>query len=253
MNKVRRYISLIYSIYAFIVFLLVMLLLLPGAVVAFFMGPIRGGNLIYDLCRLWADICFFFWGFKHRNLFEGDYNPNHPVVIVFNHISFMDIPVLMKTFRKRHVRILGKAEMAKVPLFGFIYKQAVVMVDRSSAEARATSMRKMKEILENNISVVIAPEGTFNTTDNPLKTFYNGAFKLAIEMQVPILPVLILDTYNRMHYKSVFSLKPGITRSVFLQEISVKQFKLNDSEALKEKVYHVMEEGLIRYKAPWIK
>lgn len=229
-----------------------MLILMPGVLFAFFLGPIRGGNIVYSLCRIWADICFLLWGFRHHNIYEVPFKADHPVVIVFNHVSFMDIPVLMKTFRKQHIRILGKAEMGKIPLFGFIYRQAVVMVDRSSAEARAKSMHEMKNTLQHNISVVIAPEGTFNMTGKPLKEFYNGAFRLAIEMQVPILPVLILDTYDRMHYRSVFTLNPGKSRSVFLPEINVSGMNNDDVNVLKEKVYKVMEDGLIRYKASWI-
>lgn len=225
---------------------------MPAVVFAFFLGPIRGGNLVYTLCRVWADICFFCWGFKHHNIYEVPFKADHPVVIVFNHVSFMDIPVLMKTFRKQHIRILGKAEMGKIPLFGFIYRQAVVMVDRSSDKARAKSMHEMKQTLTHNISVVIAPEGTFNISNQPLKSFYNGAFRLAIEMQVPILPVLILDTFNRMHHSSVFSLNPGKSRSVFLKEIQVAGLTTDNVEDLKNRVYNVMEDGLIRYKAPWI-
>lgn len=249
----KRYISLIFSIYAFVIFLAVMLLLMPFAVVAFFMGRIHGGNLIYKLCILWADICFLFWGFRYMAIYEGNYKTDHPAVIVFNHVSFMDIPVLMKVFRNRRIRILGKAEMAKVPLFGFIYRQAVVMVDRSSPEARAKSMKEMKSFLENNISVVIAPEGTFNMSNQPLKSFYNGAFKLALEMKMPVQPILLLDTFHRMHYSSIFSLTPGITRAVFLPEISTNEFQMDDVDLLKQKVYSIMEDGLIRYRAPWIK
>lgn len=244
---------MIFSIYAFIIFVSVMLLLFPAVVVAFFMGRIRGGNLVYDLCRLWADIAFFFWGFRHQNIYEAQPLRQRPAVFVFNHVSFMDIPVMMKTFRKQHIRILGKAEMAKVPLFGFLYKQAVVMVDRSSAAARAKSLQELKDVLNHNISVVIAPEGTFNTTHQPLKSFYDGAFRLAIETQTPVQPVLILDTYDRMHYNSVFSMTPGRSRSVYLEPIEVEGLTLADVKKLKDKVYHIMEQGLIRYRASWIK
>ncbi|MBX2938595.1 MAG: 1-acyl-sn-glycerol-3-phosphate acyltransferase [Ferruginibacter sp.] len=244
---------MIYSMYAFIIFVSVMLLLFPAVIVAFFMGRIRGGNLVYDLCRLWADIAFVCWGFRHRNIYEAQPLRNRPTVFVFNHVSFMDIPVMMKTFRKQHIRILGKAEMAKIPLFGFLYKQAVVMVDRSSAAARAKSLHELKEVLQHNISVVIAPEGTFNTTRQPLKSFYDGAFRLAIETQTPVQPVLILDTYDRMHYASVFSMTPGRSRSVYLDPVEVSGLTLEDVKMLKDTVYHIMEQGLIRYQASWIK
>jgi 1-acyl-sn-glycerol-3-phosphate acyltransferase len=85
------------------------------------------------------------------------------------------------------------------------------------------------------------------------KEFYNGAFRLAIETQTPVKPLLFLDTYDRMSYKQLLSLKPGINRAVYLEEVSVEGLTVKDTEALKQKVYELMEAALIRYKASWIK
>ena len=127
------------------------------------------------------------------------------------------------------------------------------MVERGDPKKRARSVQQLKSVLAKNISIVIAPEGTFNMTHKPLKEFYDGAFKIAIETQTPIKPVLFLDTYDRMNYESIFSIKPGKSRSVYLQEIPVEGLTLNDVDYLKEKVFKIMEEKLIAYKASWIK
>ena len=209
--------------------------------------------MIYKISQLWADVSFVFWGIFHKNYFEVPHDRNKQYVFVFNHISYMDIPVLMKTIRKQHFRILGKAEMAKVPVFGFFYKNAVVMVDRSSSQKRTSSVLQLKSVIRKNISVVIAPEGTFNTTQQPLKEFYDGAFRVAIQTQTPIKPILFLDTYDRMSYRNVFSLTPGRSRAIYLNEISVEGLTVKDVSMLKEKVYDLMEKKLIFYKASWIK
>ncbi len=175
------------------------------------------------------------WGIHHRNQFDAPHDTNRQYVFVFNHISYLDIPVIFKSIRKQHFRILGKAELGKVPIFGFIYRQAVVMVDRSSQENRAKSVRQLKSVINKGISVVIAPEGTFNMTHHPLKEFYDGAFRVAIETQTPIKPILFLDAYDRMSYKSIFSLTPGKSRSVFLEEVPVEGLTIDDMTALKEK------------------
>ncbi len=164
----------------------------------------------------------------------------------------MDIPVILKTIRRQHFRVLGKAEMAKIPIFGFLYRSAAVMVERGDAEKRARSVDQLKSVLSKGISIVIAPEGTFNMTHRPLKEFYDGAFKIAIETQTPIKPVLFLDTYDRMGYQSIFSVNPGRSRSVYLDEIAVAGLSLDDVDHLKEKVFKIMEEKLIVYKASWI-
>ena len=96
-------------------------------------------------------------------------------------------------------------------------------------------------------------EGSFNMTNRPLKEFYDGAFRLAIETQTPIKPVLFLDTYSRMPYESIFAMTPGKCRIVYLEEIPVAGLSIEDVQALKQKVYARMENKLIDYKVAWIK
>jgi 1-acyl-sn-glycerol-3-phosphate acyltransferase len=143
--------------------------------------------------------------------------------------------------------------MTKIPVFGFIYRKAIVTVDRSSAGNRTKSVQILKSILRKGISVLVFPEGTFNVTHQPLKEFYDGAFRVAIESNTPVKPVLFLDGYNRMPYERLFSLNPGISRSVFLEEITTDGLTVNDVPVLREKVYQLMERKLIEYKASWIK
>lgn len=243
----------LFSIYGFALFILIMLLLFPVVIIASFFGKIKGGNFIYSICRLWTDVILVFWGIHHRNIFETPHDPSRQYVFIFNHISYMDIPVIMKAIRKQHFRILGKAEMAKIPVFGFFYRNAVVMVDRSSTEKRAGSVKTLKSVIRKGISVVIAPEGTFNMTTHPLKEFYDGAFRIAIETQTPIKPILFLDAYDRLNHTSIFTLTPGRSRAIYLEEIKVDGLTTRDTTMLKEKVYKLMEEKLIAYKASWIK
>ncbi|MFZ1529904.1 MAG: lysophospholipid acyltransferase family protein [Ferruginibacter sp.] len=253
MSFITRLFRLVFSIYGFIVFLALMFLLFPLVVIASFFGAIRGGNTIYNICRFWADVAMFCWGIRHRNIHKAPKVTDHAAVFVFNHVSYMDIPVILKTFRRQPVRILGKAEMAKIPIFGFIYSKAVVMVYRADATARANSLRRLKAVLRKNISIIVAPEGTFNMTNKPLKEFYNGAFNAAIETQTPIQPVIFLDAYDRMPYETIFSLNPGRSRSVFLEEIKVDGYTMEDVQELKSLVYQKMEEALINYNASWIR
>ncbi len=245
----KKLLRSIFSVYAFLVFIIIMLLLFPFIIMVSLFGKIKGGNLIYDICRLWADVVIFFWVIQHKNIYEVPLIKDHAVVFVFNHISYIDIPFMMKAFRRRPIRILAKAELAKVPVFGYIYRKATVMVNRENDTARLQSVRTLKKILSKNISVVIAPEGTFNTTHRPLKDFYNGAFKIAVDTNTPVQPVLFLDGYDRLNYNSVFSLTPGRSRAVFLQEI----LPGNDVNVLKQKVYDAMNAKLIKYKASWIR
>ncbi|MEI9946379.1 MAG: lysophospholipid acyltransferase family protein [Chitinophagaceae bacterium] len=241
----------LYTIYAFITFVAVMLLIFPFVIIASFFGRIRGGNIILRLCMLWADIWFPLILVFVKRIYESPHDKSKQYIFVSNHISYLDSAVLVKAYRQP-VRPLGKVEMSKIPVFGFIYRNAIVTVDRSSPENRAKSIRILKSVIAKGISVLVFPEGTFNITHQPVKEFYDGAFRLAIETQTPIKPVLFLDTYSRMNYKSIFLMTPGICRIVYLDEIPVDGFTIEDMPLLKQKVYEVMESKLLAYKAAWI-
>ena len=249
----KRIFSFFFSIYGLIVFVAVMLLLFPFVIIASFFGPVKGGNMVYNICRVWADIVIPLWGIWHKNYYDAPKSRDHAVVFVFNHISYIDIPLLMKIFRKENIRILGKAEMTKIPVFGLFYRMAAIPVKRTSPEDRAKSVRLMVEYLRRKTSIVMAPEGTFNKTHKPLKEFYDGAFKVAIETQANIQPVIILDGYDRMPNDYLLSLNPGRSRAHFLPEVKVEGMTMTDMPALKETVYKMMEEALIKYNASWIR
>lgn len=229
-----------------------MLVLMPVVVTASFLGKVRGGNIIYDACRVWADTWLILIGISHKNIYDAPHDRDLQYIFVSNHVSYLDVPVMMKAIRKQHFRVLGKAELGSIPVFGFIFKQAAVSVDRKSAENRRKSVLILKSIIKRKISVFIFPEGTFNETPQPLKEFYDGAFRIAIETQTPIKPILILDTNRLMHYKSFLSLTPGRSRAVFLQETDTTGLTVKDVPGLKEKIYRQMETSLIRYQADWI-
>ena len=251
MRYVLKPLQWLYCIYALLLFVGIMLLLFPFMLIASLFGRITGGNMIYRLCMLWGDIWFFLVFIFHRNYYEQPPDKNKQYIFVANHISNLDAPIIVKAIR-RPIRALGKTEMATVPVFGFIYKYAVVRVDRGDAADRAKSVRNMKSVLKKGISIIVFPEGTFNMTPNPLKDFYDGAFRVAIEAQTPIKPILFLDSYDRMHYKSFFSLNPGRNRVVYLEEIPVEGLTQKDVAALRQLVYEVMDHKLREYKASWI-
>ncbi len=242
----------IYNIYAVVLFVALMFPVFLFAVPVSFFGNINGGNLIYKACRLWADVWFALIFIQHKNIYEVPLNKDQSYIFVANHISYFDSAIIVKAFRQP-LRALGKVEMAKVPVFGFIYRKAIVTVDRSSPEQRAKSVKILKSILHRRISVLVFPEGTFNITHQPLKQFYDGAFRIAIETGTAIKPVLFLDAYSRMPYEALFSINPGINRCVFLEEVSTEGLSTKDVTFLREKVYSLMVSKLMEYKASWIK
>ena len=247
MKPILKLIQVLYSVYAIMLFILLMLVVFPFVVIASLLGKIKGGNIIYRLCSYWSDVWFFLIGIYTKKIFETPVDKTKQYIFVANHISYMDVPMIVKVIRQP-VRALGKFEMSKVPVFGFMYRNAAVMVDRSSAENRTKSVLTLKSIVRKGISIFIFPEGTFNETPALLKEFYDGAFKIAIETQTPLKPMIFPDTVERMHYKSVFSFTPGKCRAIFLEEVNVEGMTIDNVQALKNRVFKIMEDGLRRYK-----
>jgi len=201
---------------------------------------------IWTIIHYWAFGWLWISGMPLKR--KGKKPPPGRYVIVLNHISYLDAIVIFPALRS-YFRPLGKKEMIRIPLMGFIYKQIALLVDRSSRHSRSKSMRLMYRTVRNEADIVIFPEGTFNETGAPLKDFYDGAFRLAINAQTPILPVLLPDTEQRWHYSAWWKTSPGRNRAVYLDPVPVAGLTMDDLPALKEKVHRIMEEELIRVKA----
>ncbi len=218
---------------------------LPLILIAALFG-IKGGNFIYKICRVWSAIWYTTVGISHQEIYDAPHDKKRQYIFVANHLSYLDIPPIVLAVRQP-VRALGKGEMVKMPIFGWIYKAAVIQVNRDNSSHRARSVRALKAAINHGISIFIFPEGYLNYLKQPLKSFYDGAFRIAIETQTNIKPVLMIDSLARMHYGEVFTLTPGKNRVVFLEEISVQGLSIVDLENLKNKVYIIMEEKLKQY------
>jgi 1-acyl-sn-glycerol-3-phosphate acyltransferase len=241
---VIRRLYVVYALLAFIATLIPVFILALGASL---LGEIQGGNVIYLICRTWGDVWFTLVGIFHRNIYEHKPLRADPCIFVCNHTTYLDSALIVKAARYP-VRPLGKIEMTKIPLFGFVYRKTIVVVDRSDPQARAESVRRLVGMLDKGISAWIFPEGSVNETDAPLKSFYNGAARIAIETGRPIQPVLFLDAYKRMHARDIWTLTPGRSRAVFLEPVSTQGYTMEDADALTEKVRDQMQVKLIAYR-----
>jgi len=244
---VRRLLQPLFAVYVIITFVAGFILLFPLFLMHSARRSAAGRESIYRIIRRWAQIWLWVIGMPLR--ISGPQPPNQRYIIVCNHISYMDTVVLFPAL-PGYFRPLGKKEFSKVPLLGFLYRQIVIMVNRSSPESRAKSMRIMWRALRKESSIIIFPEGTFNETGDVLKSFFDGAFRLAITSQTPILPIVFPDTVHRWHYSGWWKLWPGRNRAIYLPPVSVAGMTMDELPALKEKVWHIMAGELSRYDYP---
>ena len=232
----------LYCIYALLVFAILTIL---SVITMLFLLPFSKSKLskrVYKICRYWSKAFLLLIGIQHIEIFEDNHDFKKPHIFVANHNSYMDIPPIVQ-LKHKPIKPLGKFESSKIPIFGWIYRAAVIMVDRSSPDKRAKSLRNLKAALHKKTSIFIFPEGTFSMSEEqPMKAFYNGAFKLAIEMQVPIQPILMIDAVDRMHYSGLFTLTPGKNRVVYLPTVQIEGYTMDDIDHLKNKVYQMMDK-----------
>ena len=146
---------------------------------------------------LWSDLILFFMGMFPRRNKKLVTKPGCAYIFVANHISMIDVMLLVSTVRKNPLVFIGKKELEKIPIFGYVYKKTMILVDRSSNESKKQVFEQTKEKLMTGISIGIFPEGTVPELEVELAPFKHGAFTIAIEHQVPIVPITFLDNKKR--------------------------------------------------------
>ncbi|MCY1503778.1 1-acylglycerol-3-phosphate O-acyltransferase [compost metagenome] len=241
MSKV---LSALYLFYAALIFIVWMFISLPFVWLATgIFHPPLGKRIGLTFLRIWAwafSLLSFFWIYtRHKNLI----NRKQPHIYIGNHGSYLDAVAVCISI-PQPFSALGKAEMAKVPVFGWIYKRMVVMIDRSSRESREQSVQVLKEEIRRGQSILLFPEGTMNKGPEALADFYDGAFRIAIETQTPIQPFVMLNNRELLPRTNPLSARPGILTTVFLPAVSMEGYHLTDLDDLKATVFRQMEKAL---------
>lgn len=198
---------------------------------------------MYKIYRPWAYVWAFING-VHLEIQGQQYvNENQSYIFVSNHGSAADAVIIAAAMTNRY-RPLGKIETVDIPVMGYIFKRALVTVDRSSPESRKESMDKMRDLIKRNISVLILPEGTRNKTDKPLQPFKDGAFRLAIEFHLPVVPMVLLKTRKLFPNDSILMNHSGLGCH-FLEPVPTAGMTEDDIPMLKDKVFTLIEKHVI--------
>ncbi len=187
----------------------------------------------FRLARIWSKFILIGMGFGYKIVREEMPDPKKSYMFVANHTSMADIMLMLITVKNPFV-FVGKQELAKIPLFGFFYKRTCILVDRNSIKSRQAVFLRAQRRLKQGLSICIFPEGGVPEEDTLLDSFKDGAFRLAINHQIPVVPITFYDNKKRFSY-TFFSGGPGRMRAKVHEFIKTEGHTTADTKPLNAK------------------
>lgn len=198
----------------------------------------------FMLAKIWAAFILFGMGFIPKIKKGEKMKKGKSYMLVANHTSMTDIMLMLVTVRNPFV-FVGKKELAKVPLFGYFYKRTCILVDRGNQRSRKEVFERAQRRLKEGTSICIFPEGGVPTDQSlVLDNFKDGAFRLAIDHQIPIVPITFHDNKRLFSYK-FFSGQPGEMRVKIHSFIPTAGKTQADKKELREQTRAVILEELL--------
>ncbi|WP_308991827.1 lysophospholipid acyltransferase family protein [Mariniflexile litorale] len=199
----------------------------------------------FKLARFWAKIILIGMGFRWKIESEQTPETSKSYMFIANHTSMTDIMLMLVSIKNPFV-FVGKKELAKIPLFGFFYKRTCILVDRSSEKSRKAVFLRAQKRLKTGVSICIFPEGGVPEEHIMLDEFKDGAFRLAINHHIPIVPITFADNKKRLSY-TFFSGGPGRMRAKIHEFLLTDDLTAHDTKALNEKARTVILKQLQKF------
>lgn len=233
----------IHTLYGLGVFSVLFILFLPLLFIPVIFP--KKHSLIGILNRWWAQAMFMLVGLPVR--VEYRFRPDSRKQYIFcpNHSSYLDIPTA--GLNRHNTIFVGKSEMSRIPLFGWMYRKLHITVDRTKLKSRYQTLVRSRQAIDEGKSLTIFPEGGIVTKDPPKPApFKDGAFRLAIEKQIPIVPVTIPFNWIILPDKE-FLLHWGRVAIVFHEPVSTTGLQPENVGELKARVYETIRRELSKY------
>jgi len=197
----------------------------------------------YKIARFWGKTILFVMGFPTKIDYDQKTDPNKSYLFIANHTSLVDI-MLVLVAHKNPTVFVGKKEILKYPVFGYVFRKTSIWVDRSSPKSRKDVYDRAQHKLNQGLSIVLFPEGGVPDENVVLDRFKNGAFRLAIEHQIPIVPMTFYNVKKHFPWP-LFSGWPGKLRVKVHPFIETKGLNLEDREKIKQEAHSLIYNELI--------
>lgn len=237
MNLLINTLRLLWRIWFYVWMLFVILLLFPFLLIFTFSE--KTYRQFFYVGKIWGTLMLFGMGFIPKIHGEKFFKKNQSYMLTSNHTSMMDIMMMFYLVKTPFV-FVGKKELAKMPLFGYFYKRTCILVDRGNVRSRRAVFDECQRRINQGNSICIFPEGGVPDDVNiVLDTFKDGAFRLAIEHQIPIIPISFPTNKEKFSYH-FFSGSPGVLEAYIHPAVSTEGMSLANKQELKEKVRQVI-------------
>lgn len=243
---ITQALKVIWAYWYFFIFALIFLLLYPAFLIT--LSREKWWPFANRLRICWGYVLFLLTGIIPRVRFEQRLSKQRNFVFCANHFSYFDIPMSAMAVR-RNWRFMAKEELGSIPLLNIFFKTVDIPVNRENARESFRSMQEAAESLKKGMNIVVYPEGMIGPHPPQMVRFKNGPFKLAIEQQVPIVPVTMPDNWKILvvdGWKA--SGRPGIARVFVHSPIETRGMTLDDVETLKQNVHHIIGQQLKAYE-----
>jgi 1-acyl-sn-glycerol-3-phosphate acyltransferase len=204
------------------------------------------GETPHKVARIWAKCILAASNIKVTVEGLSNLNRTGSYIYMPNHVSNFDIPVL-QAYLPVQFRWLAKAELFKIPIFGYAMKRAgYISINRFDRKSAIQSLNKAAEIIRNGTSVIIFPEGTRSQNQN-IQSFKKGGFVLAVDSGVPIIPVIIHGTWTIMQKKQIL-VRPGNVVLEIKKPINTSDYTRETKDDLMEKVRNIILDSYDKSK-----
>jgi len=227
---------------AFLFIATMLVFLVPFFLFIYFQDEPKKTRRFISYSRVWMDIFLSGVGCPLQIRGREHFKKDKTYIVVSNHNALIDVPVSSPGIPGGN-KTIAKAEMAKIPIFGLIYKTGSILVDRKNEKSRRESFGKMKEVLDMGLHMCIYPEGTRNVSAETIKPFHDGAFRLAIASGKSIIPMIIFNSRKANPPDKGFFLLPVKLYMHFLPE--VESFSDESVEQLKIRVFGMMKNYIL--------
>jgi 1-acyl-sn-glycerol-3-phosphate acyltransferase len=197
--------------------------------------------------NLWAKPILYGMGCFPEVHYEQYLERGKSYMLVANHTSMLDI-MLMLYVSKNPFVFVGKKELIKIPIFGFFYKRVCILVDRGDTQSRTGVYRRAQRRLNQGLSICIFPEGGVPEEHIVLDTFKDGAFKMAIAHNIPLVPMTFYDNKDRFPFTLSHG-GPGKCRARVHTFFETGLLGAEDRITLREEVREIIRNELNNFKA----